>query len=534
MIKDNKENMWFSSDSEAPANTVGPQKEIDGNTFLNKLKKETNFVYTENGAVTHKSTLNKVLDMFAFGGAYRKRTDADVITLFKDAFEQDQTLAMKCLFYIRDVRGGQGERRFFRVAFKWLCDKWPEYAQRNLINVSEYGRWDDLIYVTVGTPLENYALQIIEEQLKLDLDSKTPSLLAKWLPSENASSYETNRLGNKVRKHLKMTHKQYRQALSKLRTRINIVEKLMSENRWDEIEFDKIPSKAGMIYKNAFARRDLIAQKYKEFVKDETKTVNAKTLYPYDIAHQAFHSNTLAFDNAERIAINKYWENLPNYYNGREENGLAIVDTSGSMGGQPIEAAVSLGAYIAEKAHGPFANHFLTFSAAPDLCEFHGVDIVDKFNRAYKENSDNWGGNTDLRAVFDLLLKTAKSKSTKAEDMPTRLYIFSDMEFDGCVTFDGYSEDRWGWRNNSIETTDEACTLLEEIAKEWHREGYELPDVIFWNLDARQNNIPMLSGGRFGYVSGLSPVLIEQILSGVTGVDLMLKKLLSERYEKIV
>lgn len=533
MINDNKENMWFSSDSEAPANTVGPQKEIDGNTFLNKLKKETNFAYTENGAVTHKSTLNKVLDMFAFGGAYRKRTDADVITLFKDAFEQDQTLAMKCLFYIRDVRGGQGERRFFRVAFKWLCEKWPEYAQRNLINVSEYGRWDDLIYVTVGTPLENYALQIIEEQLKLDLDSKTPSLLAKWLPSENASSYETNRLGNKVRKHLKMTHKQYRQALSKLRTRINIVEKLMSENRWDEIEFDKIPSKAGMIYKNAFARRDLIAQKYKEFVKDETKTVNAKTLYPYDIAHEAFHSNTLTLDSAQRIAINKYWENLPNYYNGREENGLAIIDTSGSMGGQPIEAAVSLGAYIAEKAHGPFANHFLTFSAAPDLCEFHGIDIVDKFNRAYKENSSNWGGNTDLRAVFDLLLKTAKSKSTKAEDMPTRLYIFSDMEFDGCVTFDGYSEDKWGWRSNSIETTDEACTLLEEIAKEWHREGYELPDVIFWNLDARQNNIPMLSGGRFGYVSGLSPVLIEQILSGVTGVDLMLKKLLSERYEKI-
>ena len=181
-----------------------------------------------------------------------------------------------------------------------------------------------------------------------------------------------------------MTHKQYRQMLSKLRTRINIVEKLMSENRWDEIEFDKIPSKAGMIYKNAFARRDLIAQKYKEFVKDETTKVNAKTLYPYDISHDAFKSKRLPLDSAERIAINKYWENLPNYYNGREENGLAIVDTSGSMCGQPLEAAVALGAYVAEKAHGPFANHFLTFSSFPDLCEFHGVDIVDKFNRAYE------------------------------------------------------------------------------------------------------------------------------------------------------
>lgn len=505
------------------------------NTFLNKLKNDTNFTYTENGAVTHKSTLSKVFDMFAFGGAYRKRSDADVITLFKDAFQEDQTMALKCLFYLRDVRGGQGERRFFRVAFKWLCEKWPEYAQRNLIYVSEYGRWDDLIYVTEGTPLEDYALQIIEEQLKLDLDCKTPSLLAKWLPSENASSYETNRLGNKVRKHLKMTHKAYRQMLSKLRTRINIVEKLMSENRWDEIEFDKIPSKAGMIYKNAFARRDLIAQKYKEFMKDDTKTVNAKTLYPYDICHEAFKMYRSDLNDADRMAVNKYWENLPNYYNGRIENGLAIVDTSGSMEGQPLEAAVALGAYVAEKAHGPFANHFLTFSSAPDLCEFHGVDIVDKFNRAWRENSNNWGGNTDLKAVFDLLLKTARDGNTKAEDMPTRLYIFSDMEFDGHVSFTGYSEDRWGWsRYDCIETTDEAETLLEEIAREWKHYGYDLPDVIFWNLDARQNNIPMLKGGRFGYVSGLSPVLIEQILSGVTGIDLMLKKLMTDRYEKIV
>lgn len=128
------------------------------NTFFNSLKEDTNYTYTENGAVTHKSTLSKVFDMFAFGGAYRRRNDGDVITLFKDAFQEDATMALKCLFYLRDVRGGQGERRFFRVAFKWLCEKWPEYAQRNLVYVSEYGRWDDLIYTTVGTPLEDYAM----------------------------------------------------------------------------------------------------------------------------------------------------------------------------------------------------------------------------------------------------------------------------------------------------------------------------------------------------------------------------------------
>ena len=503
------------------------------NSFFTSLKQTTNFTETENGAITHKSTLNKVFDMFAFGGAYRNRSDADVITLFKDAYQEDATLALKCLFYLRDIRGGQGERRFFRIAYKWLCDYDAAAALRNLTQVSEYGRWDDLIYATEGTKLQNDALEIIKNQFKLDLDSKTPSLLAKWLPSENASSYITNKMGNLIRKFMNMTHKEYRQALSKLRTRINIVEKLMSENRWDEIEFDKIPSRAGMIYKNAFARRDLIAQKYKEFIKDENTTVNTKTLYPYDIAHKAFTEESIPLDNAERIATNKYWENLPNYYNGREENGLAIVDTSGSMWGKPLEAAISLGAYVAEKAHGPFANHFLTFSSAPDFCEFHGADIVDKFNRAFHENRNNWGSNTDLKAVFDLLLNIAKQDNVKKEDMPTRLYIFSDMEFDGVVTFDGYSEERWGY-SRGIESIDEAETLLEGIARDWKKEGYDLPDVIFWNLDARQNNIPMLKGGRFGYVSGLSPILIEQILSGVTGIDLMLKKLNSERYEKIV
>lgn len=502
------------------------------NTFFTSLKQTKNITRTENGAVTHKSTLNKVFDMFAFGGAYRNRTDADVITLFKDALKENEIMALKCLFYLRDVRGGQGERRFFRVAYKWLCDAHKDIALRNLMHVSEYGRWDDLIYIAEGTKLERNMLEIIKKQLLLDMDSKTPSLLAKWLPSENASSYTTNRLGNKVRAFLGMTHKEYRKMLSMLRAKINIVERLMSENRWDEIEFDKIPSKAGLIYKNAFARRDLIAQKYKEFIKDETKIVNAKTLYPYDIVHRAFKEQYTPLDNADRIALNKYWENLPNYYNGRQENGLAIVDTSGSMIGDPLDAAVALGAYVAEKAHGPFANHFITFSAHPDFVEFHGVDIVDKVNRAYRENQNNWGQNTDLKAVFDMLLKIAKQGNVRAEDMPTRLYIFSDMEFDGCISFDGYKEERWGWAN-TIDTADEAETLLEGIAKEWQWYGYELPTVIFWNLDARQNNIPMLKGGRFGYVSGLSPVLIEQVLSGVTGIDLMLKKLNTERYEII-
>ena len=438
------------------------------NSFMNNLKDTTNYTYTENGALTHKTTKSDVYDMFAVGGAYRNRTDEDCILLFKNALEENEELALKCLFYLRDIRGGQGERRFFRVCYKWLCNNHPDAAQRNLDYIAEYGRWDDLIYIAADTQLQSYAFDLIGKQLRLDLDCVTPSLLAKWMPSENTSSTDTKEMANKIRKHLKISHKAYRKMLSTLRKRINVLERLMSANKWEEIEFDKIPSKAGMKYKNAFARRDLIAEKYKEFAQSDAK-VNAKTLYPYDIAHEAFKivnekkinywDYLKGYDEennwTERLMLQKYWDNLPNYYGDKNENGLAIVDVSGSMTGRPMEAAVSLGAYIAEKAHGPFANHFITFSEHPELVKFEGVDIVDKFNRA---QSADWGYNTNISAVFAMLLRIAQDEGVKAEDIPQRLYIFSDMEFDA-----GFG--RHGVTESGINT------LLENIALQWNAAG---------------------------------------------------------------
>lgn len=505
------------------------------NTFMNQMMKDANITYTENGGVTRKTTESKVLDMFAVGGAYRNRSDVDVILLFKNAFEEDPLLAMKCLFYLRDIRGGQGERRFFRVAYRWLCNEYPEIARKNLENVSEYGRWDDLIYVTEGTKCQTAAFNIIKHQLALDVQCKTPSLLAKWMPSQNASNADTKRLGHTLANFLGMTSRQYRKTLSILRERINVLERLMSANRWNEIEFDKIPSKAGLVYRNAFARRDILAKRYEVFAKSKDTKVNADALYPHDIAHRAFrmHYNT-SLEDPTRLMLQKYWDNLKDFYNGREENGIAVVDVSGSMTGVPMEAAVSMGAYIADKAHGPFANHFITFSSHPELVEFEGVDVVDKFNRCVRAD---WGMNTNLQAVFDMLLATAKSKHVKTEDMPTRLYIFSDMEFDRCVSFDTPSSFRsrsmWGDYRKLVNSIEEVNSDLEKIKKQWSAAGYKMPQVIFWNLNARNNRIPAIGDG-FSYVSGFSPSMIDCILSGKDGYDLMLEKLLSDRYAAVV
>lgn len=492
-------------------------------TLLNGMKNATNYTYTENGALTHKSTMSSLLDLFAMGAAYRTRSDEDCIFLFKKAFDEDEVHALKCLFYLRDVRGGQGERRFFRVVTRWLADHQTEAMRRNLEFVPEFGRWDDL-YEFIGTKLEENAFELMRKQLMLDVQCKTPSLLAKWLKSENTSSSKSRELANKTRQAFHMNHKKYRKTLSVLRERIKVLERLMSENRWEEIEFDKIPSKAGLVYRNAFARRDMIKAKYEHFVKDEKTTVNAGTLYPYEVVAKAYNLTNVGYyywnrktdiDPVERAAINKYWANLKDYFNGCTLDALCMIDTSGSMWGSeasaPINVAISIGLYAAERARGPFAGHYISFSSRPQLIETAGIDFVDKVQRIY---STNLCENTNIEAAFDMVLRTAINNHCTQADLPKSIIVVSDMEFDAQR---GY----YGSRNGA---------LMENIERKWNQAGYKMPNLVYWNVQARQNNIPMTVKDGISYVSGFSPVIFEQIMKGKTAFDLMLDKLDSERY----
>lgn len=511
------------------------------NNLLNAMKKENNFTYTENGAVTRRSSNNSLLDLFAVGASYRTRSEEDCILLFKNAFDEDPTYAMKCLFYIGDIRGGQGERRFFRVVSKWLANNHTEVMRRNLKYIPEYRRWDDL-YAFVGTKLEQEAFSLMHEQVALDLQCKTPSLLAKWLKSENTSSAESRALANKTRVAFGLNHRQYRKMLSYLREKINVVERLMSAGKWDEIEFDKIPSKAGFIYRNAFARHDIERMKsekqvrtYEDFMKDNTTKVNAKDLYPYEVVEKAYnycrsHSGIgygyswvrryeapkQDLSDVERLAINKYWDNLQDYFNGCSLNALCVVDTSGSMIGTPINVAISLGLYAAERARGPFAGHYVSFSSRPQLIETAGVDFVDKVRRIYQTNLCD---NTNIEATFDMLLNTAIKNYCRQEDLPKSIVVISDMEFDAARGYYSY-----------VPRPQDHATLMENIKRKWERAGYQMPNLVFWNVNARQDNIPMKVEDGISFVSGFSPVLFEQIMKGKTAFDLMFDKLDSERY----
>ena len=499
------------------------------NTFMDSVIRTTNFTETENLAVARKSTLNKVYDMFALGGAYRNRTDEDCILLFKNAIKEDETLALKCLFYLRDVRGGQGERRFFRVCFNWLAKNYPEIARRNLINIAEYGRYDDL-YCVVGTPVEKDMFALIKEQLEKDIasmnesDKAGVSLLAKWLKSKNASSKETKMLGNKTRIALGLTHKAYRETLSALRTRINIVEKLMSENKFNEIEYSKIPSKAGLIYRNAFAKRD--AERYKNFINNKETKVNACANYPYEMVREVskhlnhyYWQEDYKWTEEERNALQKYWDNQKDYLQGKPCKMMGVIDTSGSMTNSsrnnvaPIDVAISIGMYAAERVGGPFKDHFITFASQPQLIKVEGVDFVDKVKRIYDKNLVD---NTNLRAAFDLIKNIALQPGVNRDDVPNTLVVVSDMEID-CGSF---------WRDEHIRKTE-----MESIRDEWKSLGLPMPHLVYWNVDARNNLI--LDSDEATYVSGCSPVIFESILTGKSGWDLCYDKLMSERYEQV-
>ena len=503
------------------------------NEFLKQMKRETNFIKSENGAVTHKSTLSDCLDFFALGGAMRKRSDEDIILMFRKAYNENPLIAMKLLFYFRDVRGGQGERRLFRVITKDLMENHPDVLKKNLIYISEFGRWDDLLELAYDTN-NNDVVLIVFNQLKQDISDmnkgKSISLLAKWMPSLGASSCETVKKAKYWTKRLKMSPKKYRKTLVKLRKYIDIVESKMAQNEWDEIKFDKLPSKAGLKYRKAFERH--CGERYSEFMNNKETTVNADTLYPYEIVEKA----TKLLDNrcwgetkldrkakkTEINTINKYWENQKDYFDGKSCNLLPVVDTSGSMRGTPINVAISIGLYCAERNKNIFENHYISFSRQARLIECEGIDFVDKVKRIYDANLCE---NTNIESVFDLLLRIAVNNHMHQDEIPQNIVIISDMEFDSGTG-------HYSWRTGK-DAKKETETLMESIARKWKQHGYEMPHLIYWNVDARQNNIPMLGRGRISYVSGFSPSIFETILTGKTGYELMLETVNKVRYECI-
>ena len=448
----------------------------------------TDDALTANGAITNSTTDSKLLDFFANAGSLRNRTESEILRMFNDAYFENPSLALRMILWVRDCRGGAGERRTFRIIFNSLS---PRDKNRILHKVPEVGRWDDLWKKQANNEVVRTFTPDLLSFLSNNLQN---GLLCKWLPRKG-------KLFDALVKYNRTTPKELRKTLV---SNTQVVEQLMSSRRWSEIKYSAVPSKAMSNYARSFSKRDGVRfSEYMQKVEKGEAKINASTLFPYDVL--------LSLNKNAESVVNAQWNALPSYYS--DENILVVADVSGSMGDFrsktlcPIHASISLAMYTAEKNTGLFKDHFITFSSKPKLQKLSGTFT----NRVNQLQQADWSMSTDLVAVFELLLTKAVKHSLTDQDLPTKIVIVSDMEFNHAVT---------------------NISNFNEIKRQYESHGYTIPQLVFWNVNGRAGNVPVKMNDKgVALVSGYSPSIIPSILGeSISPMAVMLKTLNAERY----
>ena len=499
-------------------------------TINGNKKAQANLQRTENGALGLRTTGTALLDLNFKLSSYRNMSTSTIVEDFMKAWKEDKNLALKYLFYARDILEGAGERRFFRTIFKHLADS-GKFPAELVSKVPEHGRYDDL-FILFDTALEPVMVKLVKDTLTQDMVNvkagKSISLLAKWMPSINTSSVNTVAMAQRWAKILGLTPRMYRKTLARLRAVIDVTEVKMSSRDWDKIDYSRVPSKANANYKDAFLKHDFERRTafLGKAVTGEVK-VNAKTLAPHEIVHK-YGRNSRSIDTSLEVL----WKNLPTNFK-MDGSTMVVADGSGSMtstiNGTNVSAlsvANALAIYFAERAKGPYANKYITFSSRPQYVDFSKCNTLrDKLYEAHKHNEVS---NTNLEAVFDLILQTAVSNKLKQSDLPSQILVISDMEFDSSTS----GSSGW-WGGDSFRGM--SRTLMQEIANKYARYGYKLPKLIFWNVMSRTGTIPVKDNEYdVSLVSGFSPNTMKMVMANETDPYVQLVKLLNtKRYEAI-
>ena len=507
-------------------------------SFVDKLKgtldDEFNVSVTEKGALGYRTTGKALVDLNFMMAHFRSATDEGIIKYFTKAFHENKFIALKYLFFAGDVRGGLGERRFFRVCLKFLAESQPEIAKKLLPLVAEYTRWDNLL-VLLDTELKDDVCSILKAQIDYDIqkmqENKSISLCAKWLPSVNSSSKLSKTRAKIIISNWKIKESEYRKILSKLRAYLKVIEVQMSRGEWSTINYEQVPSRANLIYNGAFLRND--EERRRDYLskleKGEAK-INSGVLFPHDIVHS--YIDSLGWKNRIKkkdVALEEMWKGLPNYVEGAN-NTICVLDGSGSMcislgktNVRAIDVGTALAIYFSERCSGEFKDKFITFSENPQLVDLSKCKTLrDKIevSFAYDEVA-----NTNIEAVFDLILTTAVKSNMKQSDMPKNILILSDMEFDVCV-----ETSHFGTIVNS-----NMARLFDVFAQKFAQYGYNLPRLVFWNINSRSGTIPVKENMLgVALVSGFSTVIAKMVLSEkLDPYDCIVEQLNTERYEPV-
>jgi len=504
--------------------------------FYDKLQEENTKTFTQNGAPTFSSSLNKNLDFFALAGASRNWNEIDIKEKFLKAFNEDPETALRNLVRLRDIRnGGLGERRAFRASVDYLIHS--SGKEQILLGLIEYlpyiGRFDDIIYIfseTEDKEMKHKIARILSGQLLRDFEHKrkneSSSLLAKWMPSVNTSNSEVKQTAKELIYYMygewsPENEKMYRKTLSSLREHINVTEKRLTNKDYNKINYSQVPSLASIRYRNAFMRND--EERYREYLNGldtgETK-VNSSVTYPYQIV-EAYRYSGMGEDKL----LEEAWKSLPDYIGDNDERAVVVADTSGSMVGTPMNVSISLAIYCAQRLKGEFHGKYISFSTNPTINEVYD-------NASLKDNIDivrrtDWGANTDFNKVLKLILDTAVSNNMSQDDIPNKIICLSDMEWD--VANGGY-----GFGTRRAEELNE--TTYNRAKRKFEEHGYTIPQMVFWNVDAKGSTIPVRKDEvGTALVSGLTPAIFETVLSGeiMNPEKLMLDTLYQDKFDYV-
>jgi hypothetical protein len=511
-------------------------------TAMKKYKK------TWNGATTLSNPDPSEVSSGRISVFYRSVRGLNAPRLFeclKSSMEENKIDTFLLVFHIRDCREGKGERSLGRLAFRWLFVNYPDEFMKVFSLIPEYGRWDDLLDLWTGVfdlsqdieiinanwygnlkekdllkirnlqqqIVEYYANQLLIDKKNMENGSNT-SLAAKWAPTEKDSldfKFKTVKL---LCKKLKLSPRNYRKTITTpLREYLNIVEKMMCSNNWENIDFNKVPSCAMKRLKNSFEKhtKELFDLWKFKLLKGETK-VNAKQLFPYEIVHEVRSGKyDLVSENQWKL-LEQQTSNL-----GFLENCICVTDVSGSMnhgnqGVKPIDVAISLSLIISNANKGSFHNNIISFHETPSFVVIKEGTLENKVNQLL---SASWGMSTNLMSVFNMILSVSKLNNLTQQEMPKNIFIFSDMQFNDTNT---------------------GCTNFEEIEKKYKQSNYKRPNVIFWNVNGSTGDYPVSTDSNGTcLISGFSPNLVKALLDGtsINVYDIMRKTIDGDRYKPI-
>lgn len=516
------------------------------NTFMDALTKNEKS-YTANDGTAYRTSGSKLVDLNFSVPALRQAAvnfygkdehsryfygedwtmDAvDALRLFITSYEEDPIYTMKWLMYARHIKLGLGERDVFRMMLTKVGDLHPEMALQFIIGTElwNYGRWDDVLRIFFDTTsgiLHDGLGALIANQFRRDVMAcglgDSISLLAKWMPSNNTSSKQKRSEAVILQSLLHLSAREYRKTLSRLREHLAVVDRKASLNQWNDINYNHVPSKANLKYRNAFLKHDEERRKaYLTSIQkgDDYSKINANSMFLYDIV-QAYVEKSGYWGEI----LKSHDETLEQLWNAQEapkdyEDILIIRDGSASMCQQltgnssvtALSVADSIALYCAQhNKNESFKNRFITFSNRPQMVDISMCQTLrDKLRRLHRFEDYS---NTDIEATFDLILDTAVKNHLRQEELPSSCLIISDMQFDQATKHD------------------DNTTVIESCRRKFEGLGYTMPRLIFWNVSVyAHNTIPVqMHPSGVVLVSGFSKSIVDMVVSRELNPETALK-----------